>query len=212
MSDRVSLSKLFVAINLVLLLSIPYGAHSVSALSHSPNSRLKCTRTTWANTDKCKDPAVASKKAPKDLKKEIERLASLTATSYSQLKTEQIALDKIYQKELAKWRIEDEKHKKEQLVVQEACFKSLGMKFNPSNYSYNWPAKCMALHKFSPSQPYRAIGGASRKVWAQAWLDLTTIAKTFPQHIQPDKLSLLINNYEIAKACVPNPQCLPVGL
>ena len=54
----------------------------------SPNRLVMCVRKTWASTDKCKDPAVASKKAPKDLKKEIERLASLTVTSFEQLKIE----------------------------------------------------------------------------------------------------------------------------
>lgn len=171
-----------------------------------------CTRTSWANTDKCKDLAVASKNAPKDLKKEIERLASLTATSYQQMKIEQIELDATYKKEMAKWTLEKAKVDRQNLITQEACFKSLGRKFNPLNYWKNWPSKCMSLHNYGPSQPYRWVGGASRKVWAQAWLDLSTLAKTFPQHIQPDKLSLLVNAYESSKACVSDPSCVPTGL
>jgi hypothetical protein len=201
-----------IAIGLVLSLVLLTGVGSASASNSLPETRLMCTRSSWANTDKCKDLAVANKNAPKDLKKEIERLASLTATSYQQMKIEQVKMDAIYQKEMSKYTLEKAKVERQNLITQEACFKRLGRKFNPLNYSNNWPSKCMALYDLGPSEPYRWVGGASRKIWAQAWLDLSTLAKTFPQHIQPDKLSLLINAYESSRACVSNTSCVPPGL
>lgn len=178
----------------------------------SPNRLVMCARKTWASTDKCKDPAVASKKAPKDLKKEIEKLASLTATSFEQLKIEQVALDNDYYKRLRQYDIDKAKVDLYNIVTQTACFKSFGKKYNPKVFDPNTPMKCLVLRDYGPESPSRIIGGASRIIWAQAWLDLATLAKTFPQHIQPSHLSLLINAYEPAKACVADYKCVPKGL
>jgi len=179
--------------------------------TNSPNRLVMCVRTTWASTDKCKDPAVASKNAPKDLKKEIERLASLTVTSFEQLKIEQVALDNIHLKELQQYTIDKAKSEKYNIATQTACFKSLGKKYIPKSYVPT-PEKCLLLLDWGPELPSRRIGGESRIIWAQAWLDLATIAKTFPQYIQPRNLSLLINAYEPAKACVADYKCVPKGL
>lgn len=185
------------------------GTGLASASNSPPETRLMCTRKSWASSDKCKDLAVASKNAPKDLKKEIERLASLTATSYQEVLKEHSVNVAKFQSEYSKWQIASSQHKKEQDKIQEACFKSLGIRFDPNNYHLNWPSKCMALYKLGPSVPYQQVGGPARDKWAQAWLDLTTLAKAFPQYIQPSQLSTLLNAYEPSKTCVANKNCLP---
>ena len=97
-------------------------------------------------------------------------------------------------------------------AFEEKIAKSFGKKYNPKVFDPNTPMKCLVLRDYGPESPSRIIGGASRIIWAQAWLDLATLAKTFPQHIQPSHLSLLINAYEPAKACVADYKCVPKGL
>jgi hypothetical protein len=174
-----------------------------------------CVRQSWASTDPCKNLAVATKDAPKDTKTEIERLASLTVTTFELTKLEDAESEKKYQSEVQQWKIDTADRKEKIIEIQSACFKSLGIKFDPTSYLVSMPSKCAALftkYPSSPQQPYRTQGGPASQAWAQAWLDLSTLAKTFPQYIQPSSLSLLVNSYEKAKTCVSNPNCLPEGL
>lgn len=166
-------------------------------------------RVTWEKTDKCKDPAVASKKAPKDLKKEIERLASLAVTSSRAARAEKASHDKANAAASATWRLKSSKHETEQKIKQIACYKSLGL-----NYERDWnriptPQKCLAIFDLGPSEPYLSTDGPKRKEWVNAWLSLITLAKTFPQHIQPTVLPMLLNSFDGTKACLNDRFCYP---
>jgi hypothetical protein len=195
-----------------LLLFQPAGGALALKNAGSTESLPMCTRSSWASSDKCKDLAVATKNAPKELKKEIERLASLTATSYQELLKEHSTNNAKYQTEYSKWLIAKSKHEREQDAIQAACFKSLGLTYKPRSVAQYWPEKCLRLYELGPSQPYRWTGGPMRDKWAQAWLDLTTLAKTFPQYIQPSQLSRLLNAFDASKACVADKTCLPASL
>lgn len=178
----------------------------------SSDNSPACVRQSWASTDPCKNLAVASKDAPGDTKNEIERLASLTVSSYEATRKEHADNKTKFEKESQQYKVEQAERVRRDNEVQAACFKSLGKKFNPTNYYEDWPSKCEDLYTPGPFQPSFVRGGPARQAWAQAWLDLSTLAKTFPQYIQPSSLSTLINVYENAKTCVPDPNCLPEGL
>ena len=159
-----------------------------------------------------KNLAVATKDAPEDTKNEIERLAYLTVSSYEAIRKEHADNKTRCEKVLQQYKIEQAERVRIDNEIQAACFKSLGKKFNPTNYYEDWPSKCEDLYTPGPFQPSFVRGGPARQAWDQAWLDLSTLAKTFPQYIQPSSLSTLINVYENAKTCVPDPNCLPEGL
>lgn len=170
----------------------------------APASYVACKRTTWAVTDKCKDPAVANKSAPKDLKNEIERLAALIASSTEEVKKE---ISDWNLKEIGDYakRVQEANRFRKELRL---CYQKLGLNYD--TYKGLIPDKCFELwtKSLSPSRnPYP--GGPMRKKWAQAWLDLTTLAKTFPQHIQPSVLPNLLNTYDSAKKCVADNSCYP---
>jgi hypothetical protein len=197
--------KIFIILFLVIVSGI-----AVKATTSEKSTA--CTRQSWASTDPCKNLAVATKDAPKDIKNEIERLASLTVTSAEAMRIEHQENKKKFEIELQQYKTDEAKRVRKQNEVQAACFESLGKKFDPTNYYQDWPSKCMDLATFGPSQPSFVPGGPQRQAWAQAWLDLSTLAKTFPQYIQPSSLSTLINVFEDAKACVLNKNCIPNNL
>ncbi len=58
---------------LLAIVSLAYSA-KVNAFTPEISIHPMCTRVSWAITDKCKDPAVATKNAPKDLKKRLKDL------------------------------------------------------------------------------------------------------------------------------------------
>ncbi len=191
--------------------SLLVGANPTSATPVIPERLFACVRVTWESTDKCKDPAVASKKAPKDLKKEIERLASLVYTSARAARAEKASHDKANMAESAKWRLQSAKHEAEQKAKQIACYKSLGLNYERDHNRRPWPEKCLQIWELGPSQPYPRTDGPKRKEWINAWLSLITLAKTFPQHIQPTVLPTLLNLYDDTKACLDDSYCYPTG-
>lgn len=204
--------KILSAITLLFVVGV-VATFALSLLSS--NQSPACVRQTWASTDPCKGLAVAINDAPKDLKNEIERLASLTVTTFEATKKEDKENEKKFQEESKQYKIDEANQNEKIIAIQSECFKSLGRKFDPTNYFVNMPSKCADLfidYPSGPSHPYRSRGGPASQSWAQAWLDLSTLAKTFPQYIQPGSLSLLINAYEKAKTCVADPTCLPNNL
>jgi len=193
--------------------SLLVGANPTSATSVVPEKLFACVRVTWENTDKCKDPAVASKKAPKDLKKEIERLASLTVTTERAARAEKSSSDKAYKAAIGKWMMQSSNHEAEQNAKQISCWKSVGLNFKRDFNRKTWPAKCLAIYEPGPEKPYinNFYSGPKRYEWVRAWLDLSTLAKTFPQHIQPTVLPTLINAIEGIKSCLNDGMCYPPG-
>jgi len=182
--------------------------------TNSPNRLVMCVRKTWASTDKCKDPAVASKNAPKDLKKEIERLADLIVISLPLAKTEAIEQSRVARAGYLK-------NKKSLLLAKqqaddkwETCLKGHGLKSsqnNPKNFCSN-----EFLASLSATARYIELSNVSNTdagwgryfdQWLSAWESLATLAKTFPQHIQPNQLTTLLNAYDNIKSCQANKSC-----
>lgn len=190
------------------LLCLVSSVSPVSAIHKSSeyHPSAKCKRTTWASTDKCKEPAVAKTDAPKDLKVEIERLASLIASTGAALKSEHAAWAKQasrdYQRDMREYEASKSKLRE--------CFKKIGLNYD--TYSGGGiPKKCEEFWTLPPGR-HQFMLVTKRVAWAQAWLDLSTLAKTFPQHIQPSVLPMLLNANENARACVSDQKCLPEGM
>ena len=193
--------------------SLLVGPNPTSATSVNPDRFFTCVRVTWESTDKCKDPAVASTKAPKDLKKEIERLASLTVTTERAARAEKSSLDKSFKAAIGKWMMQSSNHEAEQKAKQISCWKSVGLNYERDFNRKTWPTKCLAIYELGPEKPYIGMfyPGPKRYEWVKAWLDLSTLAKTFPQHIQPTILPTLINAFEGIKSCGDDRMCYPPG-
>jgi hypothetical protein len=191
--------------------SLLVGANPTSATPVIPERLFTCVRFTWESRDKCKEPAVASKKAPKNLKKEIERLASLIATSSKAARAEKASHDKANKAAYGRWQMQSSNHAAKQKAKQIACYKSLGLNYERDHNRRPWPEKCLQIWELGPSQPYPRTDGPKRKEWVNAWLSLITLAKTFPQHIQPTVLPTLLNASDNTKACLNDPFCYPTG-
>jgi hypothetical protein len=145
------------------------------------------------------------------LKKEIERLASLVVTSGRAARAEKVSHDKANNASYGKWQMQFSNHQAEQKAKQIACWKSVGLNYERDALKVTWPAKCFAIFRFGPSQPSLATDGPKRKEWVNARFSLITLAKTFPQHIQPTVLPTLLNAFDSAKACLDDPFCYPTG-
>ena len=180
---------------------------------NSPSRLIMCVHTP-GKSDNCKDPAIAAKTAPKDLKKEVERLADLIAISLPLAKTEALEQSKFARAEYLKKKTSLLLVKKQAHNKWEACLKGHGLKSsqsNPKNFcsnefsaSLSAEANYIALSNVSSSDAGR---GRYFEQWLSAWESLATLAKTFPQHIQPNQLTTLLNAYDNIKSCKANNSC-----
>lgn len=154
-------------------------------------------------------PEFTTEEAPKDLKAEVNRLAELIYSSYDKAVAEKVAGDRLIGKlEVDLLQLENEIN---------SCYRNLNYKSWSGNYGKE--SKCSLLEdryfSLESRKMDRLIGrfeepkSTFRKVWAGAWLDLTTLAKTFPQFFNPAELPGLLNYFERAKICVGEKSCYP---
>jgi hypothetical protein len=157
-------------------------------------------------------PEFTTEEAPKDLKAEVDRLAELILTSYDKAVAEKVASDRLIGKlGVDLLQLENEIN---------SCYRNLNYKSWSGNYRRE--SKCSFLEdryfSMESQKMDRVIGrfeepkSSFRKVWARAWLDLTTLAKTFPQFFNPTELPGLLNYFERAKICVGEKSCYPKKL
>jgi hypothetical protein len=153
-------------------------------------------------------------KAPKDLKSEVNRLAKLIGTSHIEMAAEKSAADN----EKAS-RIKLLESQSSQLAYDiDNCYRGMGYKSASGNRGKE--SKCSLMEDRSLSLEAQRLDIEMninpdlvyRKIWSQAWLDLTTLAKTFPQYFKPLELPFLLNYFETAKQCVIQSWCYPDGM
>jgi hypothetical protein len=132
--------------------------------------------------DKCKESYATRKSAPKELKKEFNRLQDLIVKSLADARK----LDP----EKAKWNPPKEFLKciSQYSSGQKAPFDGLS---NPT---------CWRNHVWNPY--YSAFEN-----WLYGWESAAILAKTFPEHIEPSALPTLLKAYDNVKSCKANKSC-----
>ena len=174
---------------------------------------IACVHTPGTN-DKCKEPFFALKSAPNELKKEIERLGDLIAISLIKARDEE-------RLSIAKAKKDSEPKRKALLQEKskaDSAFKSCLRKYGLSTSSKNPRGYCsdeqfevfLAESSYNDHVLRASIGSTSGKYfnqWLSAWESLGILAKTFPQHIQPNKLPTLLTAYDNIKSCRANNSC-----
>ena len=147
----------------------------------APNRFIMCVHKPGTN-DKCKESSATKKSAPKELKKEFNRLMDLTVKSLADARK----LDP----EKAKWNPPKEFLKciSQYSSGQKAPFDGLS---NPT---------CWRNHVWNPY--YSAFDN-----WINGWESLAILAKTFPEHIEPSALPTLLKAYDNVKSCKANDSC-----
>lgn len=198
----------FVFLSLVAL--VGSGNPASAAQTPSPNRLAMCVRKTWAKTDTCKDPAVATKSAPKNLRNEIERLADLIVASFPKAQTEataQTKRDKIEFSRIKSLLLADRNRAD---ATWKNCLLRYGLKpesNNPRNYCFNeFLNAAGAQTNYSGTNSWveaRVTRGSGKyfNEWLSAWESIAILAHTFPQYIQPIELPTLLKAYDNIKAC-----------
>lgn len=205
----------FSALGLVtsLLIFLPNHGRSPLATALLPEKMVACVHTPGTN-DKCKDPYFALKSAPKEMKKEIERLGDVIAVSLPKAIAEEKA-------QIAKAK-KDGEPKKRALFLEKSkadsalkeCLRKYGLSTsskNPRSYCSSEQFEVFLAessyndHELRLSASFNS--GKYFDQWLSAWESLGILAKTFPQHINPMHLPYLLKGYDGVRSCKANDTC-----